>query len=97
MGERTMIELTLAPYIIGLLSSAVSELFKLFPTLSSKETYKVLTAVVVMVAGTLFSVNFDIHAWDWNMFGQVVMWSFLNYKMIVQPVAKDLELRSQPR
>lgn len=90
-----MPEFALTPYLIGLLSSMVSELFKLFPFLSGKEIYKVLTAVVVMVGGTLVSIKFDTSEWDWNMFSQVIVWSFLNYKMLIQPMAKDLDLQSQ--
>lgn len=91
-----MIEtLTLSAYFIGLLSSVVVELFKLIPALTKYESGKVLTAVVVMVVGVLYSIGFDVSAWDWNVFGQVVIWSFVNYKMIVQPVSSDLQLTTQ--
>lgn len=85
----------LSAYFIGLLSSAVTELFKFIPVLTKYQSAKVLTAVLVMVVGTLISIKFDFSVWDWNLFGQVVMWSFLNYKLIVAPVASDLQLRTQ--
>lgn len=87
--------ISLTAYAIGLLSSFVAELFKLIPALTKYESAKVLTAVVVMVGGTLYSIGFDIHAWNWDLFGQVVIWSFVNYKMIVQPVAADIKSRTQ--
>lgn len=87
--------ISLTAYTIGLLSSVVAELFKLIPALTKYESAKVLTAVVVMVAGTLYTIGFDINAWNWDLFGQVVIWSFVNYKMIVQPVAADIKSRTQ--
>lgn len=86
-------EITLSAYLTGLLSAIVAELFKLFPALTKNQTIRSLTVIVVMIIGTLFSVGFD--TWDWKKFGAVVIWSFVNYKLIVQPVANDLQLRSQ--
>lgn len=88
-------DIQLSAYIIGLLSSVVTEVFKFFPALSSNEVTKVVTAVVVMAVGTLFSIGFNVTAWDWNLFGQVMIWSFVNYKMIVQPMAKTTGLVTQ--
>ncbi len=87
--------ISLSAFTIGLLSSVVAELFKFIPALTKYESAKVLTAIVVMVIGTLFSIGFTLGSWDWNIFGQVVIWSFVNYKMIVQPVAADIKSRTQ--
>lgn len=87
--------ISLSAFTIGFLSSLVTEIFKFIPALTKYESAKVLTAVVVMVVGTLFSIGFDLSAWNWNLFGQVVIWSFVNYKMIIQPVAADVRSRTQ--
>lgn len=88
-------EFALSAYIIGFLSSVVTELFKLFPALNLNPLTKVLTAITVMVIGTLWSIGFNVTTWDWNLFGQVVVWSFVNYKMIVAPVAGVIGMRTQ--
>jgi len=88
-------EILLPAYLIGLMASAVTELLKLFPLLNKNDITKVFTTVVVMAAGTLWHLGFDVSAWDWNLFGQVVIWSFVNYKMIVQPVATTTGLKTQ--
>lgn len=80
-------DITLAPYFIGLASSALTELLKLIPALNSSTIVRALTAIVVMIAVTLFSMGFNLVAFDWAVFGQVVIWALVNYKMIVQPVA----------
>ena len=77
------------------MASAVTELLKLFPLLNKNDITKVFTTVVVMAAGTLWHLGFDFSAWDWNLFGQVVIWSFVNYKMIVQPFATTTGLKTQ--
>lgn len=88
-------DIQLTAYIVGLLSSVVTEIFKYFPVLAKNQITKVMTSVVVMVVGTLFSIGFNAAAWDWEVFGQVVIWSFVNYKMIVQPMAKTAGLVTQ--
>ena len=88
-------DIQLSAFIIGFLASVVTEIFKFFPVLSQNEVTKVLTAVVVMAAGTLISLHFNVSAWDWNLFGQVIIWSFVNYKMIISPVGKTMGLVTQ--
>lgn len=85
----------LSPYLIGLLSSVVTELLKFFPALKANTLTTVATAVIVMTAGTLWSLGFDVSAWDWKLFGEVFVWSFVNYKVIVAPVAATLDSPTQ--
>lgn len=88
-------DFVVAAYWLGLGSSALTELMKLIPFLDENEVTRTLTAFAVMTAVTLASIGFDIHAWDWSLFGSVLLWSFVNYKAIVQPIAKTSGLRTQ--
>ncbi len=88
-------DLSVSAYFIGLGSSFLTELFKFIPFLNENELTRTITAFVVMALITLASIGFNVQMWDWSVFVQVLLWSFVNYKTIVQPVASATGLRTQ--
>ncbi len=88
-------DLSVSAYWIGLGSAFLTEAFKLMPLLNTNELARTLTAFAVMAVITLASIGFNLQAWDWTVFVQVLLWSFINYKAIVQPVAKTTGLKTQ--
>ncbi len=90
-----MIEITLSIFTIGLMSSILTELFKLIPILSENQLRKALTAITVVVFGTLYALEFNVAAWDWSLFINVLIYSFLNYRIIIKPIAKTVGLKTQ--
>lgn len=85
-------DISLAPAVVGVLSAIVAELLKLFPALRSSPLASSATALVVMIVGTYLSLGYG---WDWTTFGQVVLYSFASYKILVQPVATSAGSRTQ--
>ena len=85
-------DIVLNPYTIGLMTSIVTELLKNIPILRSNDIYKAGTAIVVMAVGTVIYLG---GGWDITTFFNVAIFSFLNYKMLVQPLAATANLGSQ--
>lgn len=90
-----MIEITLSVFVIGLMSSFLTEVLKFIPLLRKNALSKSLTAIVVVALGTLYSVGFDVSAWNWSIFVSVLMFSFLNYRIIVKPITTTMSLKTQ--
>ena len=90
-----MIEITLSTFIIGLMASVLTEVFKIIPILRKNALSKSLTAIIVVILGTFYAVGFNVSAWDWNIFANVLVFSFLNYRIIVRPIAKNASLITQ--
>lgn len=90
-----MIEITLSIFAIGLMSSVLTEALKMVPILRRNTLSKSLTAIVVVVLGTLYAIGFDVSAWDWNLFASVLVFSFLNYRIIIKPVTTTMGLKTQ--
>lgn len=88
-------DITLTTFAVSIMGSILTELLKYFPILKSKPIYKSLTAVFIMALGTLYIIGFDLSAWDWNLFGTIVLLSIANYKLIVKPAAKAVKLSTQ--
>lgn len=80
-------DLSLSVAVVGLASSVLTELLKLFPFLKQNELMASVTAIVVTAIATYFSTAGDF---TWPHFASVLLFAFLNYKIIVQPVAKAL-------
>ena len=92
-----MQEITLAPAIIGLVSSVVTELFKFIPFLNKNNITKSLTTIVVIIAAVFISEGGKITDWKYAgvLFSQAVVYALVSYKMFVQPVAKESGLITQ--
>lgn len=83
-----MIELPL--YTIGFLSSLITELFKFFPFVGKSDLGKSITALIVIALATFLTVGFSA-----TNFFSVMLYAFLNYKMILQPISKGLSSPTQ--
>lgn len=88
-------DITFSEVAISFLASGLTELLKMFPVLNSKPIYKSLTAVAVVAAGAFYMSGFSIAAWDWDKFFTILMFSFINYKLIVKPAAQAMSLKTQ--
>ena len=88
-------DITLSQYVIGLVSSIVAELFKLFPALRKNDLTIALTAIVVLFLGELYEAGFKLADWSWSSFASLAVFAFLNYKFIVQPIASVMKSDSQ--
>lgn len=88
-------DITFTPYAIGLMASVLTEVLKYLPILNSKPIYKSLTAVLVVAAGAFYMSGFSLAAWDWERFFMILIFAFVNYKVIVKPVAESMNLRTQ--
>lgn len=90
-------EITLAPAIIGAVSSVVTEILKFIPFLNRNNVTKSLTTIVVIIVAVFISEGGNIA--DWHQAGvvfvQAVVYAFTAYKMIVQPVAKESGSKTQ--
>lgn len=81
----------LDPIVIGLLASVVTEVCKLFPKVAENILLKSGVAIAVMIVGTyLFVPDVTLSA-----FGQVVLFAFASYKLLVQPIAVSAQLKTQ--
>ena len=87
-----MIDITLSSYGFGLLVSIFTELLKFFPWLGKNELTKSLTAVVLAVVGAWYSTGW---VWDFDVFAGVLLFAFLNYKMLIQPLGKVSSIKTQ--
>lgn len=80
-----------------MISSVVTELLKYIPFLNKNNITKSLTTMVVIVIAVLISEGGKIA--DWHQAGivffQAVVYAFTSYKMIVQPMAKSVEMKTQ--
>lgn len=85
-------DIVLNPYTVGLMASIVTEALKMIPFLRSNDIYKAGTAIVVMFVGTFVYLG---GSFDLTTFFNIAIFSFLNYKMIVQPLAGAAQLGSQ--
>lgn len=92
-----MQEISLAPAIIGAVSSVVTELLKLIPFLSKNNVTKSLTTIVVIIVAVFISEGGKITDWKQAgvIFAQAIVYAFTTYKMIVQPVAKETGSKTQ--
>lgn len=85
-----MQEISLAPAVIGAISSVVTELLKFIPFLNANSIRRSLTTIVVIIIAIFISEGGKIT--NWHAAGvllvQAIVYAFATYKMIVQPVAK---------
>ena len=88
-------DITFSEMAIAFMTSGLTELLKMFPILNSKPIYKSLTAVAVVAAAAFYMSGFSIAAWDWDKFFTILVFSFVNYKLVIQPVAKSMSLKTQ--
>ena len=88
-------DIAFSDFAIAFMASALTEILKFFPVLNSQPIFKSLTAVLVVAAGAFYMSGFNIAAWDWNQFFTILMFSFVNYKMLIQPSAKAMSIRTQ--
>lgn len=87
-----MIEITLSTFAIGLMASVFTEVLKLVPVLRRNSLSKSLTAIVVVALGTFYVVGFDVSSFDLNTFVSILVFSFLNYRIIVKPIVNSTGL-----
>jgi hypothetical protein len=78
--------------VAALWSSVFTEVCKLIPFIKNNEVVKTLTAIFMTAIGAWWVNGF---VWDWITFASVLIWSFANYKMIVQPVANSIGASTQ--
>ena len=83
-------EILIPAYLVGLLTAILTEIIKLFPKIGKSEILKSLVAIIIIALGAVVSIG-----WSWTNFYWIMLFAFANYKMIVQPVASTLGLRSQ--
>lgn len=85
-----MMEITLAPAIIGAIASVVTEILKFFPFLAKNSITKSITTIVVIIIAVFISYHGQITDWHTAgvVFFQAIVYAFTTYKMIVQPIAK---------
>ena len=86
-------EITFSLALIGLGTSIINEIIKLVPFVRENDAIKSLVAIIVVAVLAFLTNGFE---WSWINFYGVMGFAFLNYKMIVQPVATTLRLASQP-
>lgn len=87
-----MLELTLSVELVALLSSVFAEILKIFPKIKENELIRSLVAMGVVVLGITFQPGLALNL---QTFGSVLLFAFLNYKFIVQPVASVMGLGTQ--
>ena len=80
----------LEPYQVGILASVVSELLKYIPLFKTNDLYKSLMVLAVAIGGTWIFSGLTV-----ANFGTVILSAFVTYKMLIQPVAKEVGLKSQ--
>jgi hypothetical protein len=85
------LEITFPVVLIGFLASVLTELAKTFPVIGKSEILKSLTAIILTFIGA-FLVQGE---WTWGAFLSVLVWAFLNYKILVQPISESLGLPTQ--
>jgi len=85
-----MEEIILPTYLVGLLASVLTELIKLVPKIGKSDVLKSLTAVILVALGAIVYIG-----WSWANFFIVMAFAFVNYKMLVQPVAVAIKSPSQ--
>lgn len=74
---------------MGLASSIFTELLKVFPLLRQ---YRVTLALVVCALVAWYGAGWG---WSWDIFVSVIVTAFVSYKMLVQPAAVRMDLKSQ--
>jgi len=85
-------EITIALAIVGLGASILTEIVKLVPVVGQSDALKSLIAIIIVAILAFLTNNME---WSWVSFYAVLAFAFVNYKMIVQPVAKTIHLTSQ--
>jgi hypothetical protein len=85
-------EITLATAIVGLGVSILTELIKLVPAIGQSSALKSLVAIIIIAILAFLTNSME---WSWVSFYAVMAFAFVNYKMLVQPVAKAIHLRTQ--
>ena len=85
-------EITLTAAIVGLGVSILTEIVKFFPAIKESDTLKSLVAIIIIAVLAFLTNNME---WSWASFYVVMGFAYLNYKMLVQPVAKALHLPTQ--
>ena len=86
-------EITLSLALIGFGTAVINEIIKLVPPVGQNDAIKSLVAIIVVAVLAFITNGLE---WSWINFYGVTGFAFLNYKMVVQPVAKALHLPSQP-
>ncbi len=92
-----MQEFTLAPAVIGAVSSVVTEILKYVPFLNKNNVTKSLTTIVVIIVAVFISEGGKVSDWNQagNIFAQAVVYALTTYKMLVQPITKEAGLQTQ--
>lgn len=85
-------DIVLNASLLGLCASVLTEIAKYFPLVRNNEMVKSLVAIL-MVAGVAYVSGG--YALTFQSFALVMAFAFLNYKIIVQPVAGTLSLGSR--
>lgn len=84
-------EITLPIYLAGLLSSVLTEAAKFFPFIGNNDVVKSIVAIALCAVGGFVVVG----KFDFDTVLNVLVFAFLNYKFIIQPVSKGVGLRTQ--
>ena len=87
-------EITLTLVAISFGTAILNELIKLIPAIGQNELIRSAVAVVVIAILAFLTNGLE---WSWLNFYAVMAFAFLNYKMIVQPIATAIGSPSQPR
>ena len=84
--------LTLSAAVTGLVSSIISEVFKLIPVLRANELTTALVAIVVVAVASWIENGLT---WSWANFFACLAFALVTYKSFVQPAAKFAGSASQ--
>jgi hypothetical protein len=83
-------EINLPVYLVGLLTSILTEIIKIFPAIGDNDFAKSLVAIIVIAIGAFLTVGLS-----WVNFFTVMGWAFINYKMLVQPFSAKIGLQKE--
>lgn len=85
-------DFTLTTYAWGLASSVVTEIFKFVPFLNKNNLTRSVTAIIVVAVAAWIQSG---SLWSWDVIIPTLGFAFLNYKMVVQPLAKVTNIATQ--
>lgn len=77
--------------ILGLLTSIVAEILKLFPALNKNSVTGSITAIVVLAVGTVIATG----KFDLETFIGGLVFALTSYKAVVQPLATSVNSPTQ--
>jgi hypothetical protein len=77
--------------VLGLCASIVTEIIKYVPFVRNNALASSIVAIIVVAVGTFVSSG----VFTWPTFLNSLASAFLSYKIIVQPIARDVGMRTQ--